>query len=551
MKKNIIIYSLAAFIGLSGCSLDEMPLGSSVTEEQKEDVVKADPQKFASEVNALSANMIKFNTLNLDEEDHYDFGYAAVCIFYDSSGIDYVSDNTGYNWFRSSMLYSDRLATSSTTEFIWRVFYNNVKQANDILEVVNPILETIDSESEKQTFEFYKAQALGYRAFSYLNLIQTYQFTYKGKEDAPGVPLTLTVDDERGTTKRAPVKDVYAVILSDLTEAIDLLGDKTRDSKDQVSLQVAYGLRARVNLVMQNWKEAAEDAQKAQEGFTPYSLNAVSVPAFNNAVNNNSWIWANIISIENEIVETGIINWPSHVCSFTGNGYVNVGTYKYVNKPLWLEIPETDVRKHWWVDENLKAPYVDDITLPDKDGVQQPLVEVLKFKPYTNIKFGAYEDKILNATNASDWPVMRVEEMILIEAEAKAMSGDLAGGKTVLKNFLSTYRDPEYKLSTAGSAEAFQEEVWKQRRIELWGEGFSLFDILRLKKPLTRVEFDAQNKPITTYSNTTNFNLEAEHPILLYLLPEGEIEANQEIDYADNNPTIPVPKPLGELEKIK
>ena len=134
MKKNIIIYSLAAFIGLSGCSLDEMPLGSSVTEEQKEDVVKADPQKFASEVNALSANMIKFNTLNLDGADHYDFGYAAVCIFYDSSGIDYVSDNTGYNWFRSSMLYTDRLATSSTSEFIWRVFYNNVKQFNDLVQ---------------------------------------------------------------------------------------------------------------------------------------------------------------------------------------------------------------------------------------------------------------------------------------------------------------------------------------------------------------------------------------------------------------------------------
>lgn len=75
---------------------------------------------------------------------------------------------------------------------------------------------------------------------------------------------------------------------------------------------------------------------------------------------------------------------------------------------------------------------------------------------------------------------MRVEEMYLIKAEAEAMGGNLSGGKSTLENFVRTYRDPSF-TSKANSAQDFQDEVWLQRRMELWGEGFSLFDILRLK----------------------------------------------------------------------
>jgi starch-binding outer membrane protein, SusD/RagB family len=160
------------------------------------------------------------------------------------------------------------------------------------------------------------------------------------------------------------------------------------------------------------------------------------------------------------------------------------------------------------------------------------------------VKFGAYENEILNPVNASDWPRMRVEEMILIEAEAKAMAGDLQGGKEVLRKFVTTYRDPSYQLSSAGSAEEFQDEVWFQRRVELWGEGFSFFDVLRLKKPIIRAKMEG-TKVNSSYGSTSTINLPAEAPILLFLIPEGEIEASESLSPADNNETIPAPKPLG------
>lgn len=39
---------------------------------------------------------------------------------------------------------------------------------------------------------------------------------------------------------------------------------------------------------------------------------------------------------------------------------------------------------------------------------------------------------------------MRVEEMYLIKAEAEAMSGNLAAGKSTLENFVQAYRDPSF-----------------------------------------------------------------------------------------------------------
>src|SRR5690625_6131943 len=78
---------------------------------------------------------------------------------------------------------------------------------------------------------------------------------------------------------------------------------------------------------------------------------------------------------------------------------------------------------------------------------------------------------------------MRIEEMYLIKAEAEAMSG--GDGKGTLESFVQEYRDPDF-VSSASSPEALQEEVFHQRRIELWGEGMNWFDFMRLNKGVDR-----------------------------------------------------------------
>lgn len=508
------------------CNIDEFPEGSKVTEEQKKEVVAGTPDRIIADVNGLYAGMSILSAIeDFSSNQHNDFGIPAISHTFDISGEDVVGYDIGYNWFRSSMKYTDRVHTSTSVYLIWTTFYKLIKISNDILNTVDP--ETTD-----ETAKHYRGQAYATRAYSYLNLVQAFQFTYAGHESSPAVPLvTESMKMENlSQNPRASVKEVYDLIFKDLNAAIELLNGFTRPTtqKNMYNKNVVYGLRARANLLTQNWKAAAEDASLALEGYSPYTLAQVSKPTLNSA-NANSWIWAILITEEDGVVKSGIVNWPSHLCSLTGNGYTTlVSAWKLINNKLWEKIPESDIRKHWWVKEG-KSKLVDGLTVGGK-----PIAESFGWPDYANVKFGPYQDIMRNTTNAQDWCLMRAEEMILIRAEGLAMSGNVAAAKTALEEFVQTNRDPAFK-STATTPEEMQNEVWFQRRIELWGEGFSLFDALRLKKPIQRTG--------TNFPPSCLYVVAAESPILLYRIPEAEINVNDGIDEKDNNPSSPIPTP--------
>lgn len=533
----------SAMLLTTSCSdLDTNPSGSTMSDGQLNEVLAQDQSKLKSEVSGMYANMIEYGAITqwygTGQPRHYDFGYASTMMMMDASGQDEPSQVSGYNWYNKPLRFVDRTANSETTYFIWNQCYKNIKAANDVLK-------SVDLENLSDVAKSYVGQAYAMRAFEFFTLIQLYQFSYKGHEDAAGVPIvTEKTAEAEANNPRAAVKDVYKQIMDDLNTAIDYLTD-SRSAKSEINRQVAYGLRARVNLVMQNWSDAAADAKKAAEGYTPLSKDAAAAPGFND-VSASNWIWGNIVDESNDIVRSGILNFPSMMCSFTGNGYSPTYACRMINSKLWKEIPSTDVRKGWWIDENLNSPIVNPKYVvhqedEDEDGnvvkylavYNQTGDEVADItEPYTNVKFGAYKNQYGNELNACDIPLMRVEEMILIQAEATAMGGNVEEGKRILENFVRTYRDPSYTCN-ATTAEGVQDAVWFQRRVELWGEGFSFTDLLRLKKPLDRTG--------ANYEVSVRFKLPAESPIFLYLIPEDEENHNEAL-VGNNNPVVAVPK---------
>lgn len=544
MKMNnryfVALLGSAMLLTTSCSDLDTNPSGSTMSDGQLNEVLAQDQSKLKSEVSGMYANMIECEAITqwYGSARHYDFGYASTMMMMDASGQDEPSQVSGYNWYNKPLRFVDRTANSETTYFIWNQCYKNIKAANDVLK-------SVDLENLSDVAKSYVGQAYAMRAFEYFTLIQLYQFTYKGHEDAAGVPIvTEKTAEAEANNPRAAVKDVYKQIMDDLNIAIDYLTD-SRSAKSEINRQVAYGLRARVNLVMQNWSDAAADAKKAAEGYTPLSKEAAAAPGFND-VSASNWIWGNIIDESNDIVQTGILNFPSMMCSFTGNGYSPTYACRMINSKLWKEIPSTDVRKGWWIDENLNSSIVDSkYVVHQKDEDEEG--NVVKYlavynqtgdevaditEPYTNVKFGAYKNQYGNELNACDIPLMRVEEMILIQAEATAMGGNVEEGKRILEDFVRTYRDPSYTCN-ASTAEGVQDAVWFQRRVELWGEGFSFTDLLRLKKPLDRTG--------ANYEVSVRFNLPAESPIFLYLIPEDEENHNEAL-VGNNNPVVAVPK---------
>lgn len=523
ITNKYLLFASAALM-LASCDLDKLPEGDSVSEQQKEDIIAMRPNLIKAEVNAMAAKLNQLATYSDPENPkHDDFGIASVHQHLDQSGQDMVCTTSGYNWFNTSLDYSDRIYTSGPDLLIWKTFYNHLKAANNVIKLTEG--------SEDPSMQIYRGQALAARAFDYFNLAQTYQFTYAGHETALCVPIITekTTDEEMQNNPRATVQQVYDLIMSDLNQAIELLaGFDNAANKDQIDEAVAYGLRARVNLVMQKWADAAKDAEKAIAGGQPQSLAEVSSPSFNSAAA-NSWLWGVLISPDNDVVLTGIVNWPSHLSSLTGNGYTTMtGSFRNINSALYNRIPKTDIRSQWFITPDNTSSLVDDKTI---EGV--PVIKYFGMYPYVNVKFGPYQDIMGNTTNSQDWPLMRVEEMILIKAEGEAMSGNLGAAKQTLESFIQANRDPEYKC-TASSAQAMQDEIWFQRRVELWGEGFSLFDVLRLKKPIERKG--------TNFDETVQFNIPAESQIMIYRIPQSEMEANNGIKEEDNNPAAPQPE---------
>ncbi|MDD2475949.1 MAG: RagB/SusD family nutrient uptake outer membrane protein [Dysgonamonadaceae bacterium] len=535
--KNKNLLSIIAFVSFvlmfAGCSdLDTLPGGDEVTSSQKEDVYDRNPDRAEAGVNAIFAQFNQF-TPNKDAfgdvERHNDIGYPSIMLFTDANGNDVVSEDNGYNWMGFNLEFTDRSYTSREVQIVWNNFYSMIYTANSVIGANDP-------ETEDPTSQYYLAQGLSARAFSYFGLAQLFQFNYKGNESKPAVPLVTDKNADEiglvGGAPRATVEEVYTQILSDLNLAIELLesaekGGVTPKDKRYVSLAVAYGLRARVHLTMHKYPEAGNDASSAitESGAEPSSLDEASKLSFIDAKEEDNWMWGIIIAETDRVVTSGIVNWYSHMGSFNGNGYSTVSKGLQINKKLYKSIPDSDVRKGWWINEN-KVSY----NLTEE---QQDFIDGIGYAPFTQVKFGPYKNEVGTSTNASDIPLMRIEEMYLIKAEADGMNGNSGS----LESFIQEYRDPDYTFS--GTAAQIQEEVFRQRRIELWGEGLSWYDIMRLNKGVDRRGGGYPNA-------TMIFNIPSGSDILLWRIPEAEIQANPVISEADNNPSAPAPSPVAD-----
>jgi hypothetical protein len=238
-------------------------------------------------------------------------------------------------------------------------------------------------------------------------------------------------------------------------------------------------------------------------------------------------MWGIIIAETDRVVTSTIVNWISHMGSLN-YGYANFSKGRQINKALFNSIPESDVRRGWWLDEEMYSKH---LNKEQNDWMNK------YYSGYTQVKFAPYKNEVGSTTNATDLPLMRIEEMYLIKAEAEAMSG--GAGAATLVSFVKEFRDPGYEF-TATSPQAVQEEVFRQRRIELWGEGLSWYDIMRLNKPVDRRGAGFPNAPMV-------FNIPAGDPILLWRIPEAEIQANPALNEEDNNESAPAPTPVPDL----
>jgi starch-binding outer membrane protein, SusD/RagB family len=435
---------------------------------------------------------------------HDNFGQKALDITADLMGNDMVVHSAGYSWFNRDYNYSEQgVATlGRRSDIAWYLYYDIIKQANNIIKNVDAVANATQAQKED-----VKGQALGLRAYAYYNLINWFQQTYKGNESKPGVPIyneQSTTAELQSGKPRASVQEVYNQIVSDLTLAETLLTGKTQALKSNIDIHVVQGLRARTALIMEDWATAATYANKARQGSTLMNATEyVALSAFS-SVSSKEWMWGSIIPADQATIYASFF---SHMDIRTG-GYAALGGQKKITKALYDQIPAGDVRKTVF-------------RTPASTSTSNP--------PYNQLKF-----QVPSTTNKweADYLYMRASEMYLIEAEALARQGQDAQAQSVLETLVKA-RNPAYSASGLSGTDLLN-EILLQRRIELWGEGFSLFDIKRLKTGLNRPT-GTGNHGAPSYDPGV-YTMPDADPRFLLRIPQRELDNNLSMTPADQNP---------------
>ncbi len=491
MKFKLIII-IGVFFTLVGCSDDFLNTQPADTISSTQ--LSSNPAALGAILNGVYANLRSFEIGGTT--GHIDYGHRGVLAGLDMMGGD-VSQSA-FHWYVRFTEYSARIQTSGRTRVIWNTYYTQVAEVNSIINAIGP--DTDDASGKA-----FRGQALALRGFFTFNAARIYAHTYLGHESDLCIPLPTGQSFDG--KPRSSVQDVYDQIILDLEEAVVLLEGYTRSTKQEVDLAVAQAVLSTVYLEMGNWSAAADMANAARSTYGIMGTDEY-MGGFSD-INNTEAMWGADIDSESSTV---FASFFSHFDN-TNNGYAGaLSVHKVVDAALYGEMSDTDVRKALFVDG---AGTVNPMADPAGS------IQALGLTPYSNIKFR-------DATFfEGDYIYFRSSELYLVEAEALARMGD-ANAAQVLFDLVSA-RDSGYSLSSA-TGDALVEEIYFQRRVELWGEGRSWYDLKRLKKPLMR-DYAGSN-----HASFGLFNFPAEGNSFRFQIPEDEINANDAISASEQNP---------------
>lgn len=539
MKKVFKIFSalVMSSLALSSCIEETFPEDGTASSEQ----IGASASALEAAVNGIPSKMVQSYLVYGKQVHETDLAYPQLMIAQtEMLGDMYpLGDNSGYDWFANYNTFNRGFGENSYFAYLpWFTLYQFVKAANDVIAAVD-----ITDESLTTNMKGFAGIAYANRAFDYYMLMVLFEPTDNIYTDCSKVlGLTVPIVDENTTGEiaknnpRVSREDMVAFILSDLDKAEECLQNYTPDSKLFPSLSVVYGLKAKVYLWNEDYANAATYARKAIDtsGCSPVTQAQWEDPTsgFNTA--NQAWMWYLHYTAESM---GNLANFTGHISGEADWGYSAL-SMPGIDRALYDKISDNDFRKHSFIDPQ-KKDFYDYKSVRGDEWIEEA-------RDYLSIKFrcggGDYMTYSIGA--AVDVPVMRVEEMYLIEAEAIGASQNVAAGVAKLTEFMRNYRQPNYSFTTT-DLRTFQLEVLTQMRIEFWGEGNAFPSAKRLK-PDVMQNYEGTNAP----SDVFKINCKGIKPNWNLVIPVFETDANVALQGMNNpDPTAKVvgPTPIGQL----
>jgi hypothetical protein len=361
-------------------------------------------------------------------------------------------------------LYGDEFRNYSTSADYQAVYANGVSStlggvtniwtrlySYNQLYSVNMAIEGLTPKSGLNYRDQWLGEAYFLRGLIYFYLTNLY------KE----VPLVLGTDYlHNNGLARSPQAEVYKQIVADLQQAQSLLAPQYKDGNGLVATgrgrpnrAAATALLARVYLYMQDWQNAAAQADNAITDVATYQL---VNPAQTFLVNSKEIIWGlvpissyyfMVKDVVSYILPKGVTPLASGLGIALSDSLVNAfegGDLRYTN---WVGIDSVPA-----------------------SGATPASVYYFAYKYKAN-SAGYY------STAQESVVMLRLAEQYLIRAEARAQQNNLTGALADLNDVRTRAGLPAF---TAATQAAVLNAIQKERRIELFAEeGHRFFDLRR------------------------------------------------------------------------
>jgi len=296
-------------------------------------------------------------------------------------------------------------------------------------------------------FNQLRGEAYALRGLAHFDMVKMYaqHYTFTAGASHPGVPIVL-VSDIDALPARNTVAEVYTQVIADLNMGISLMTD-TRDGAFMMSSEAAQAILSRVYLYMEDWSNA-EAMASAVINSGKYALLPAGSMIDMFATGGTSEA---IFEMQNTIDDRR--GSDSLGGMYRASGY---GDY-LPSRGLLDQMAPTDVRQGWYaVDPLLTGAY----------GTSRV-------------------DKWPSMDNTDNVPIIRLAEMYLNRAEARAQQGSTAGAQTDLD--LIRQRGLATAPAATETGQALIDAILLERRFELGYEGHSIHDLMRYGQGINRI----------------------------------------------------------------
>lgn len=380
------------------------------------------------------------------------------------------------------------------------------------------------------------AQAYALRGFYYLQLVNLFGQPYysDGIETSPetmlGVPIKRASSIETRPLTRNTVKEVYDLIVEDLTTSVELYEslpfERQWNPDYRTSLPMVRLLLSRTYLYMGEWEKAAIYAEEVMNDTRFSLLNLNSIPAIDPET--ESWPEPNqrpnYVDYLSYHVSPEVI-WPYGSATDASMWVTDAKTSSddRVIHPYFMASPE--LLSTYSDDDLRKSRYI--VTTPrcmikDENGINKRMPQA-----FGKMKININDNMYTPYGSLNDFGrAIRLSEAYLNYAEAKAMMPGGASDAINALNTLRQYRFPEstYTPLPSLTGDALIQEVRDERRRELCFEGHRWFDLRRWgMKEIKHVWYPDAN-------TTEVYTLKPQDLQFVMPLPQDAIELNPQLE---------------------